>query len=120
MKTRFARYIGPAAALALCTVAAWLVTLVKWNPPAQEFIPFAFLGVVLALGWVFGRMVGIIGSVVSALVFAHLMYAPVGSFQIADQGARSGVAWMLLAGVSLSYLLLPADRDHPDRSKRSP
>lgn len=120
MKAGFSRYIGSAAAIALCAVAAWVVTLVKWQPREQEFIPFAFLGVVLALGLVFGRIVGIVGSVVSALVFAHSMYSPVGSFQIADQGARSGVAWMLLAGVTLSYLLLPANRDHPDRSKGSP
>ena len=89
--------------------------LIKWKSPLQEFVPFAILGIVLLLGMVFGRSVGMLGSVIAALIFAYSMYEPLGSLRIADQGARSGVAWMLLAGITLSYLLLPARRE---RSKR--
>jgi K+-sensing histidine kinase KdpD len=101
-------------ALSACALAAWSATLVRWRSPLQEVVPFAILGVVLALGLVFGRSVGILGSVIAASIFAYTMY-PQGSLRIADPGARSLVAWMLLAGVSLSYLLLPA---HGDRTKR--
>jgi K+-sensing histidine kinase KdpD len=72
---------------------------------------------VLALGMLFGRTVGILGSIIGALVFARSLYVPLGSFSIQDQGARSGVAWMLLAGVTLSYLLLPSHRDQSPKSR---
>ncbi len=107
MRNRVARRIGPAAALLLCAIAAWLATLVKWSPSSQELVPFAFLVVVLALGILFGRSVGVLGSVIAALVFAYSLYHPVHSLRVADPGARSSLAWMLLAGVTLSYLLLP-------------
>ncbi len=107
---------GPAAALVLCAFAAWVLTLVKWNRAMEEILPFAFLAIVLALGMVFGRAVGIFGSVIAAAVFAHSMYKPLGSLAVSDQQARSGLAWMLLAGVSLSFLLLPAGNDHTKHS----
>jgi K+-sensing histidine kinase KdpD len=109
------RRLWPVVALATCALIAWCVTLIKWNSPAVEVVPFAMVAIVLLLGLVFGRTVGILGSVIAAMVFAYSMYEPLGSLRVADQGARSGVAWMLLAGVTLSYLLLPA---HGDRSKR--
>jgi hypothetical protein len=116
MKSYLANRVGTAIGVALCVVAAWAATLVKWQS-AKEFIPIVFLVFVLALGMLFGRTVGILGSIVGALMFARSLYLPLGSFRIHDQGARSGVAWMLLAGVTLSYLLLPARRDQSPKSR---
>jgi K+-sensing histidine kinase KdpD len=107
--------LWPLGALVTCALVAWSATLIKWKPPAQEIVPFVIVGIVLLLGLIFGRSVGILGSIIAALVFAYSMYEPLGSLRIADQRARSGLAWMLLAGVTLSYLLLPV---HGDRSKR--
>jgi K+-sensing histidine kinase KdpD len=115
MKAFFARRLGLAVGLALCTAAAWSVTLVPWQS-ARGFIPTVFLLFVLGLGMLFGRMVGILGSIIGALVLARSLYVPLGSFSIRDQGARAGVAWMLLAGVTLSYLLLPSRRDQSPKS----
>lgn len=110
MKPHLANRLGAAIGVALCASAAWAVTLIKWQS-ARELIPLVFLVFVLGLGMLFGRMVGILGSIIGALVFARALYLPVGSFRIHDPAARSGVAWMLLAGVVLSYLLLPSHRD---------
>ncbi len=99
-------------ALGACALAAWCATLIRWNSPATEIVPFAVLSVILLLGFIFGRKVGIMGSVIAAAIFAYAMYQPLGSFRVADQSARSGLAWMLLAGITLSYLLLPG-RDRP-------
>jgi K+-sensing histidine kinase KdpD len=107
--------LGPAIGVALCAAVAWGVTLFKWQA-ARELIPVVFLVFVLALGALFGRMVGILGSVIGALVFARWLYLPLGSLRISDPGARSSVAWMLLAGVTLSYLLLPSQGDRSSRS----
>jgi K+-sensing histidine kinase KdpD len=94
-------------ALGACALAAWSATLIRWNSPARQIVPFAVLSVILLLGFIFGRKVGIIGSIIAAAIFAYGMYQPLGSLRVADQGARSALAWMLLAGVTLSYLLLP-------------
>ncbi len=120
MKKRVVAKLAPALALLLCASAAWVVTLVRWTPAAHEVVPFAFLVVVLALGMVFGRKVGILGSLIAAAVFAYSMYQPLGSIRVADQGARSGLAWMLLAGVTVSYLLLPPHGLGGDETKRHP
>jgi len=82
-------------------------------------VPFVFLAAVLALGFAYGRMVGMIGSIVSALIFAHALYQPVGSFFVADQAARSVLAWTVLIGVCTSFLLLPtrSELHHHNRRK---
>ncbi len=115
MIRNYAHRFLPLVAVLACALLAWSATLIKWKSPLQEFVPFAILGVVLLLGMIFGRSVGILGSVIASLIFAYSMYEPLGSLRVANQSARSGVAWMLLAGITLSYLLLPP---HGDRSKR--
>lgn len=115
-KGYLAKHLRAAIGVALCAAAAWAVTLFKWQS-ARELIPVVFLVFVLALGMLFGRTVGILGSIIGALVFARALYLPLGSFRISDSGARSGVAWMLLAGVTLSYLLLPSQGDRSPRSR---
>ncbi len=100
-----------ALALLLCALAARAVSLIHWRSWAM-FVPFVFLLLVLALGAVYGRMVGILGSIIAALVFAHFLYEPIGSVRVDSHDARSALAWMLLAGVSLSYLLLPSSAGH--------
>lgn len=106
-----------ASSLLLCAAAAWSVSQFGWQHPHRLLLPFIFLGFVLALGLRYGRLVGILGSIVSALVFAHALYQPVGSFFIADQAARSAVAWALLLGVSTSFLLLPTAEDRRHHHK---
>ncbi|MGI9102924.1 MAG: DUF4118 domain-containing protein [Terriglobales bacterium] len=94
-------------ALLLCASAAWATTLVPWDRQARMIVPFAFLGIVLLLGCIFGRTVGVLGSVIAAGVFARCMYEPLGSLRVHDEAARGAVAWMLLTGVTVSWLLLP-------------
>lgn len=111
MKTQLFDRLWAALALLFCALAAWAVSLVQWRS-WRLFVPFAFLILVLALGALYGRTVGILGSIVAALIFAHFMYEPLGSVWVDQRAARSSIAWMLLAGVSLSYLLLPASTGH--------
>lgn len=93
--------------LALCATTAWGLSLLPWDVATKVFLPFAFLVVILAMGAFWGRNVGMLASLVSALVFAWTLYHPVHSLQVSNPEARASLAWMLLAGVSLSYLLLP-------------
>lgn len=109
---------GKALPLALCAVVAWVLSLLPWDVSTRVFLPFGFLVVILALGAYWGRDVGMLASVVSAMVFAWALYRPVHSIEVSNPDARASLAWMLLAGVSLSFLLLPPGgfpREHHDR-----
>lgn len=110
-----ARVVGPVIAVTLCGVSAWGLSMIDWDKSSRTLVPFAFLVLVLLLGALYGRMVGILGSIVAVLVFAHSLFAPVGSLRVTEEGARSALAWMLLAGVALSYLLLPSSKERRPR-----
>lgn len=111
VKARLANAALVASSLLLCAVAAWSVSQFGWPHAHRLALPFLFLAVVLPLGMFYGRTVGILGSILSALVFAHALYEPRGSFFVADQAARSALAWALLLGVCTSFLLLPTGDD---------
>ncbi len=108
MKARLAKGTLAVSLLLLCAAAAWSLSQFVWPQAHRLLLPFAFLGLILLLGMRYGRLVGILGTVTSALVFAHALYEPQGSFFVADHSARSALAWALLIGVSTSFLLLPA------------
>jgi K+-sensing histidine kinase KdpD len=129
MKARIANAALASSVLLLCAAAAWSVSQFGWQNPHRLALPFLFLGVVLALGVRYGRAVGILGSIISALIFAHALYQPVGSFFVADQAARSALAWAVLVGVTISFLLLPTGEEvhhrkshtsHDERQNSSP
>jgi len=98
---------GKLAALAACAAAAWTLSQFPWRAGTRTLVPFGFLLILFAIGAFWGRGVGIAGSLVAAVIFAHELFLPVDSLSISNADARSSLAWMLLAGVSLSFLLLP-------------
>ena len=111
MKTRLANGMLAISSLVFCAAAAWSVSQFGWLRPYRVVVPFVFLALVLVLGFFYGRLVGILGSILSAFVFAHALFDPVGSFFVSNQSDRSALAWALLLGVSASYLLLPAGEE---------
>ncbi len=111
MRQTFVKFLRPAIALTLCGAGAWALSLISWEKSWRMLVPFAFLAIILLLGMLYGRTVGILGSIIAALVFAHSLFAPVGSLRVAEQESRSALAWMLLTGVALSFLLLPSGKE---------
>jgi K+-sensing histidine kinase KdpD len=84
---------------------------------AKLVLPFAFVLVIVAVAARYGVMVGILGSIGSALIFAHLLYAPMHSFQVDDTTARASLAWMVLGGIAIPYLLFPGLRSRGNHKK---
>jgi len=79
---------------------------------AKVFLPLWFVTVLVALAVRYGIMVGVVGSLLSAAIFASTLFSPLGSLWISDLTARQNLAWMVLAGVVLSYLFAPSDSAH--------
>ncbi len=96
--------------LLLCSVlacgAAYLFSNLSWN----VFLPLLFVIVIVGIAAHFGVMVGILGSILSAGIFMHVLYSPLHSFRVEDGTARAALAWMILGGIAIPYLVLPGLR----------
>jgi K+-sensing histidine kinase KdpD len=93
----------------LVTGAAYLLARVFAGHDVKVFLPLWFVAVLVALAVRYGLAVGVIGSLLSAAIFATTLFSPVGSLWINDHAARQNLAWMVLGGVALSYLFAPSD-----------
>lgn len=103
--SRLLRLLDTAIGTLLC---ASLVLALVFSRTRLEFaLPLVCLAVVLAVAARFGVATGVLGSVVSAVLFAYFVYSPEGSLHIASPDARANVSWLLLGGISLSFLFTP-------------
>ena len=101
--------------LTICSTLAVGSAYLFSNHPLSVFLPLVFVIVIVAVAVRYGVMVGILGSITSAVIFAHLLYAPLHSIRVDDTAARASLAWMILAGIAIHYLVLPGLRS---RSKK--
>jgi K+-sensing histidine kinase KdpD len=58
---------------------------------------------------------GILGTVLAALVFAVFLLPPRGTLHVANDVAKSNLAWMLLIGIAFSFLFAPPTSGFPQR-----
>jgi hypothetical protein len=63
--------------------------------------------VLLIIAGLFGARAGIIGTVLAAMIFASLLFNPMGNIQVADEAARGNLGWMMLIGIGFSFLFAP-------------
>lgn len=87
--------------------AALLASLVFAGRSTRAMLPFLFIAVLVVLAGRYGVVVSVLGSASAALIFAHYLYAPVGSVKIDAATERSSLAYMVLIAISVSYLLFP-------------
>ncbi len=77
----------------------------------SSIVPLLFVGLVTLVALQFGVAAGVLGCVVSALIFALFLLHPVGSVAVAASAARSNLGWLLLGGISLSFLFAPQQKE---------
>jgi K+-sensing histidine kinase KdpD len=76
--------------------------------PWRVFVPLAFVVVLVVLASRYGLAVAVIGSALTAIIFAHFLFSPVGSLRVESSAARTNLAWMVLTSIAVSYLLFPS------------
>jgi len=91
----------------VCGIAAFGVCTLASGHPWKTVVPLAFCAVLLAVAFVFGTRAGILGTLIATLVFAAVLFAPLGSIRVTNAAARSNLGWMLLIGLSFSLLFAP-------------
>ncbi|HWR36445.1 MAG TPA: hypothetical protein VN622_11305 [Clostridia bacterium] len=91
----------------LSVIAALVASFAFADKPVRAFLPFVFVAVLVLLAARYGVAVSVIGSALTAIIFAHFLYSPLGSLHVDSAAARSNIAWMIMLAVSVSYLLFP-------------
>ena len=88
----------------LCALAAACFGAIASGHPWAANVPLLFCPVLIIAAEVFGSRAGTLGTLLSALVFASLLFQ--GS-SAANGAYRANLAWMLLIGISFSFLFAP-------------
>lgn len=101
-------FLDTAIGTLLCTSAAALLAALFASSSVRVALPLISLAIVLAVAARFGATAGVLSSVLSALVLAYFVYSPVNSLAVTDATARSNLGWLLLGGISLSFLFGPS------------
>lgn len=89
----------------ICAWSAALLSFLLHGTTSRAIVPVVFLGIVVLVSIRFGISAGVLGSAAAALIFATFLYAPLGSPQVANKGARANIGWLVLGGITISYLL---------------
>ena len=105
---RLISFLDTAIGTLLCTSAAALLAALFASSSVRLALPLICLAIVLAVAARFGATAGVLSSLLSALVLAYFVFSPVNSLQVADTTARNNLGWLLLGGISLSFLFGPS------------
>jgi K+-sensing histidine kinase KdpD len=96
--------------LLLCFATALISARLFVHSPLKQYVPLGFAVVLVLLAARFGAIIGALGTVVATLVFAHSLFAPLGSIHVEDGSARTSLSWMILCAIAMSFLLFPPQR----------
>ncbi len=114
---KFSRPLQNLGLVILSAAAATLAALGFASRPSRFIVPFIFIAALVLVAMRCGALVGIVGSIVAGAIFAYLLYPPLHSVQVHDAGDRAQLAWVVLAGIALSYLFA-GPGPHTPHSKR--
>jgi K+-sensing histidine kinase KdpD len=104
---RILAVIDTAIGTLLCASVALILALLFHQTRLEVTLPLVCLAVVVSVAARFGVATGVLGSIVSAMLLAYFVYAPQYSLRIVSRDARSELSWLLLGGISLSFLFTP-------------
>ncbi len=88
----------------VCGIVAALLSWLFKSSTNRALVPLLCLVFIVVVAIRYGARSGIIGSILATLVFCFTLFPPVGTLRVDDQTERANVVWMLLGGISLSYL----------------
>jgi K+-sensing histidine kinase KdpD len=93
----------------LCGSLALIVSLMGHDKPGKSILPIWFLAVVMVIVFRFGSMAGVLGTILSGIIFAIYLFEPFHRLAVHDAIAKNNLMWMLLAGLALSIFGRPPD-----------
>lgn len=104
------RLINSLIGIFICASAAALASyLFHGRGSTRTIVPIVFLAIITGVALRWGTVAGVVGSLVSAAIFAFFLFTPLGSLSVSGGRARSSLGWLLLGGLTLSVLFAPRD-----------
>jgi integral membrane sensor domain MASE1 len=89
----------------VCAWSAALMSFIFHGRAGKIAVPFVFLAIVILVSIRCSVSAGVLGSAAATLIFAVFLYAPLGSPLVQSKDARSNLGWLVLGGLTISYLL---------------
>lgn len=98
---------GTLAGALACLVAALVSVAVAHGHSWIAELPLMFTIILLFAALLFGAWAGVLGTLLSGLVFATHLFNPLGNLRVTNDVARSNLGWMLMIGIAFSFLFAP-------------
>jgi K+-sensing histidine kinase KdpD len=106
-KQRLRHLLDSAIGGLLCGIIAVGASVVSLGHSWEVLVPLIFVAILAVISAVFGARAGILGTILAAIIFAAFLFRPIGSMHVNSEAARGNLAWMLLLGISFSFLFAP-------------
>jgi len=101
------QFIDSLIGAVLCALAALGVSAVAAGHQWGAAVPLVFTAILLLISSMYGSRAGIFGTILAAIIFAAFLFNPAGSLHVGSEAAKGNLAWMLLLGISFSFLFAP-------------
>jgi K+-sensing histidine kinase KdpD len=103
----------------LCGTLAFCVSLMGQSKPGKSGLPIWFLAAVMLIVFFFGSLAGVLGTILSAIIFAVYLFEPLGRLAVHDEVQKNNLMWMALVGVVLSLFGRPPDKEPASSKEKS-
>lgn len=110
IQLRIDERLRPVVGTALCGILAIAISLLGQSKPGKSALPIWFLAAVMVIVFRFGSMAGVLGTILSGIIFAVCLFDPLGSLAVHDAVQKNNLMWMVLAGLMLSIFGRPPRR----------
>lgn len=100
-----AGWLRTSLGIACCTLASAALVALFWESSLRSLVPFVFLAVIGYIALRFGDIAGLVGTILSALVFASVLFEPRPSLAISNPVDRTRLMVMIVIGICASELL---------------
>jgi K+-sensing histidine kinase KdpD len=97
----------PALGTTLCGLIAITTCLLGQNKPGKSALPIWFLAAIMVIVFLFGSLAGILGTILSAILFALYLFEPLGHLAVHDSVQKNNLMWMTVVGLALSIFGRP-------------
>ena len=103
--------------LSLFTLLAVTAAFVTRQTAFQTSVPLLFIVVAAVVASLIGRRAAYFGLLAAAIVFAVMLFKPLGSWHVDEQSARVSLAWMLMGGLAAAWIFARQDGRHQKQSQ---
>src|SRR5437773_11905884 len=86
---------------ALCVAVAIWSSIILQKSSVKPAVPIIFLGMITLTAVFFGRAAGILGTLLSGLIFMEYLFPPLHSLAVHNADEKGNLIWMIVGGLAL-------------------